>query len=621
MGQLSGWSTLLTGSVATGTTPVWSPTAALPFAFAFDGQPVSRFRVSSTGVLSFDTTAAAVPPASNASLPAASVPDKSVCIWGLNIGAQDHIITKTFGVAPYRQFWVQFNSASQAGSANLATYWSIVLQETSNTIYIVDQRTTGGNLTLTLGVQRTAMQAHQVNGSPNVNSRTTSTSLASPSDNTYYMVEPGAQPAGDMTIRTVTLPAIQGANIAIPIAGTVRNLGTSAVTSYQVGYSVNGGAAQIENITGANIGSLGTAVFTHSVPFTPTTGGSYQVKVWATQPNGMPDPKAFNDTISRVVQVADSAVQRTVVMESFTSSTCPPCRPGNLNIRTVQSSNPGKSVKIAYQQNFPSPGNDPYYTAESGSRFTYYNGSFVPYMLLDGAWGDNSNSLTTSILNQYYNEPSFVQVVGSMSRTGNTIDVTATITPYLNLDAGMIAHVVITEKHTRNNARTNGERDFYDVMKKMLPSQTGTVLPALTSRQTHPLALSYTFPSGNNVESFDSLQVVVFVQNPVNKQILNGMRFTQTVLGLADEAVFGPLTVAPNPAAGTARVCLTLPTDQVLSVEVVDAVGRTVRTVSATRRAAGYHEVPLTLAANAPGLYLVRVKTGDTVRTRRLVIE
>jgi hypothetical protein len=117
------------------------------------------------------------------------------------------------------------------------------------------------------------------------------------------------------------------------------------------------------------------------------------------------------------------------------------------------------------------------------------------------------------------------------------------------------------------------------------------------------------------------LQVAVFLQNPATKQILNGMRFVQRPLNVADEAQFGPLAVAPNPAtAGTARLCLTLPTAQLLSAEVVDALGRTVATVPAKLHVAGYYELPLTLPSTAAGLYLVRVKTGDTVRTRRLVI-
>jgi hypothetical protein len=620
-GAQAGWATIQNGSPATRTAPAWTSVQSLPFPFQFNGQPFTRFRVATSGVLSFDTTATAVPGAANTGLPAADVPANSICAWGLTLSPGDYIISKTFGTAPNRQHWIQFNSASQGTTAAVTTFWSIVLQESTNTIYIVDHRTTGGNLSLTLGVQYSATQALQVNGSPNINSRTIATNNPSPADNTYYMFEPGTQPANDMTVRALTLPTTVGANTPIVITGSVRNLGTQAVTGYQLAYSVNGGTPLVDNVT-ASIGSLGTGPFTHTVPFTPTAAGTYTVKAWTMMPNGQPDAKPFNDTLSRVIQVADSAVQRTVVMESFTSSTCPPCRPGNVNIRAVQRANPGKTIKIAYQQNFPAPGNDPYYTLESGARFNYYNGSFVPYMLLDGGWGDNSNSLTTAILNQFYSVPAFMDVKGSMNRSGSTINATAIITPYLNYDAGLVCYMAIVEKHTRNNARTNGETDFYNVMKKMMPDQNGTTLPALTTRQPYSLSLSYTFPAGNNVEHLDSLEVVMFVQNPTTKQVLNGVMYDQRVSALADEVTFGPLSVAPNPAAsGASAVRLALPTTQTVSVEVLDALGRLVATVPARELAAGSHELPLQLNASAHGLYVVRVKTGATTRVRRLVIE
>jgi hypothetical protein len=65
----------------------------------------------------------------------------SVCVWGLQMKAGDNIISKTFGTAPNRQHWIQFNSCSEANLQSGWTYWSIVLEETSNKIYIVDQRT------------------------------------------------------------------------------------------------------------------------------------------------------------------------------------------------------------------------------------------------------------------------------------------------------------------------------------------------------------------------------------------------------------------------------------------------------------------------------------------------
>jgi hypothetical protein len=108
LAAVTGWTSIL----ATAATPTWSPTQTLPFSFQFNGSAVTQYKVSSSGVLTFDVVPALPAPASTpAALPNAAIPDKSVCIWGLQgTGAKDNIVTKTFGNAPNRQYWIQFSS-------------------------------------------------------------------------------------------------------------------------------------------------------------------------------------------------------------------------------------------------------------------------------------------------------------------------------------------------------------------------------------------------------------------------------------------------------------------------------------------------------------------------------
>ncbi|SHL83971.1 T9SS type A sorting domain-containing protein [Hymenobacter psychrotolerans] len=184
-GVLTGWATLFAGSTASFSTPVWSQSAGIPFSFYFNGQAVTSYKVSSSGVLTFTTSATAVPGATNTALPSPQIPDKSVCVWGLGATTGDFIITKTFGAAPNRQHWVQFNSYSKPGNTSLFTYWSIVLEETTNHIYIVDQRTSATTgLDITAGVQVNATTALQVAGSPTLESRTAGSPLVL--DNSYW---------------------------------------------------------------------------------------------------------------------------------------------------------------------------------------------------------------------------------------------------------------------------------------------------------------------------------------------------------------------------------------------------------------------------------------------------
>ena len=92
-------------------TPQWSSINAIPFSFDFNGSAVTHYKVSTSGVLTFDTAAVTPPSYTKGTLPNAGIPDKSVCIWGLaGPGANDIIVKKTFGSAPNRQHWVFFAS-------------------------------------------------------------------------------------------------------------------------------------------------------------------------------------------------------------------------------------------------------------------------------------------------------------------------------------------------------------------------------------------------------------------------------------------------------------------------------------------------------------------------------
>jgi len=160
-----GWTTVL----PTQSTPTWSASQAIPFAFNFNNSAETNYKVSSTGILTFDVASTvAAPSQSNAALPSALIPDKSVTVWGMEgNGGNDAILSKTFGTAPYRQHWVMFSSFSATGGTGWV-YWSIVLEETTNRIFVVDMRNYNTPLTLTVGVQVNGTTATSVAGSPNL---------------------------------------------------------------------------------------------------------------------------------------------------------------------------------------------------------------------------------------------------------------------------------------------------------------------------------------------------------------------------------------------------------------------------------------------------------------------
>ncbi|MEM6263647.1 MAG: hypothetical protein AAGI38_14130, partial [Bacteroidota bacterium] len=262
------WTTILPGG---NSTPTWSSIQSIPFPFNFEGSPVTEYKVSSTGVLTFTTSATAVPGPVAASLPSPNIPDQSVVIWGINgTGSDDNVVTKTFGTSPNRQHWVFFSSFSKR---NTVTFWSIVLEETTNNIHIVDQRHLSLVTGLSLGVQSDINNAVQVTGSPRVAALAEQDST--PVDNSYYTFINGTQPTVDLSVTSFSNSEILLlSNSPFIISGEVSNFGTAAVSSFDINYQVNNGNV-ITRTLNQNIPSYGTSDFSHPVPWNPASTGLY----------------------------------------------------------------------------------------------------------------------------------------------------------------------------------------------------------------------------------------------------------------------------------------------------------------------------------------------------------
>jgi hypothetical protein len=632
--SLNGWNTIFAGSAATVNTPTWSAVQTLPFAFSLGGTPVTSYKVSNTGVLTFSTGATVAPPISNVALPSTDIPDNSIMAWGIQATTGDYIITKTFGTAPNRQHWIQFNSFSQTGvSSQGFTYWSIVLEETTNEVHIVDEYSDGAAVTgisITAGIQLNSTTAVQVAASPNLRSQTFATKDPSPADNVYYTFAPGTQPAYDLSVTSIAnarYPFL--INGPFSISGMIRNLGATPITSFTLNYKVNGGATVSTPVT-TNIGPLSTFQFTHAIQWAPIAAGTYTIEAWATDLNGAnADMVPANDSGSKAVHVMEYSTQRTVLHEVFTSSTCPPCKPGNQNLHNITTANPGKSIDIKYQQDFPSPGNDPYQSQESINRRGVYKINSIPRMEVDGGWDGNANSYTTNLLNNARNKQAFIAISGTHTIAGHTVTAQATIDPIGNNlpNNDLVAHMVITEKRTIRNVRTNGETEFFDVMKKMMPDENGTTVAPLTAGNPVTLNQAYTFPfpvrvlNKDSVENVNNLEVVIFLQDRVTKEVFQAAKSVlASPLGIAENNLAATLSVYPNPTTGLVNITFTPEKAENAVLEIYNAVGARVWNTAISAQEINGKLINADLSGQPNGFYFLNLKYGEQTVTKKIVL-
>ena len=122
------------------------------------------------------------------------------------------------------------------------------------------------------------------------------------SDVFTFTVQPPA--AYDMTVVQSRVPIYSRAGDVNVVRGDVKNVGGTTVTSFDLNYSVDGGAPVVVNISGVSIAPFEEYTFEHETPWVPAAAGDHAVAVWASNINGEADMMPDNDVATTDAHVS-----------------------------------------------------------------------------------------------------------------------------------------------------------------------------------------------------------------------------------------------------------------------------------------------------------------------------
>jgi len=321
--------------------------------------------------------------------------------------------------------------------------------------------------------------------------------------------------AYDAGVVSIDIPDLAISGTVIDPTASVTNTGYETVTFDVTFEIIDGTAVYSELFTVTDLAPLETEIITF--PAWTAVIGNYVVEV---STNLVNDENPANDMLSQTLGVASGLVPKKPLYEVFTSSTCPPCPAANEIIDGVLEENPGEWTLIKYQMNWPGAG-DPYYTAEGGVRRDYYGVASVPDLYVNSDQISPAGSLTQAIFDQYAAEETALEIdiTEASIDDDNIVTVSTDLTSIVGYAEGLTAHIVVVEKLTTGNVGTNGEEEFHYVMMKMLPDASGTTLDALTSGVPVTLTESSDMDD-TNMEEPDDLAVIVFVQDDIDKSVV-----------------------------------------------------------------------------------------------------
>ncbi len=222
---------------------------------------------------------------------------------------------------------------------------------------------------------------------------------------------------------------------------------------------------------------------------------------------------------------------RRVIVEEATNASCGPCAAQNPTFQKWLSNHLDRVIPVIYHAWWPGP-NDPMYlydTIMNKTRIQYYGITGVPSGRINGKIATPSGSYyagavadTVALTNELKQTPfySFISV-SIIDFNFNTNDgsgsVKIEIASDIPLSNKFLRVAICEEHHYYENAGTNGEKDFYYLVRQMLPNARGTLFNIAAGE-------SQTFEFTFNVDpSFtDDLYAVAFIQDEANKEILQG---------------------------------------------------------------------------------------------------
>lgn len=320
---------------------VLSSAQTLPFAWNFEGKPVTQYKASDNGYITFDITATTSYP-SNASLPNTGGPNKAIYAFWDDLElksyntSHDYIYTWTYGTAPNRIHVIQWSGVTprNQNAMNNSVYFAIRIYEAGYFDVVYDFRNSV-TLSGTTGVEDSSGTiGAMVTGSPNIN--LPSAPVLEPNRPVYTFFY-GIQPSIDASGISHTLPEIASVGTNVNVSGALINYGSQPINSYRLNYSVNNGPVYSHNISGLNIATNSTTNFSHSIPWPPSGAGSFQhFKMWADNINGNVDQANANDTLKGDIFVNQGIHgNKKTLVEEYSTAPCGYCPNGHYVLDTI----------------------------------------------------------------------------------------------------------------------------------------------------------------------------------------------------------------------------------------------------------------------------------------------
>lgn len=433
------------------------------------------------------------------------------------------------------------------------------------------------------------------------------------------------------------LPNIAG--LTGDVTATVRNMGSSDITSFDIEYSYDGNVIQ-ESVGPVTIASLDTYDHTFSTPAVVAAGSNnLTVTISNVNGNGQDDDNT-DDAKTITVDPIIPAQGKMVIGEEATGTWCSWCPRGAVYMDLFESKYVNFWEGIAVHNNDPMTVTE--YDAGMGALISGY-----PSSVVDRGPEVDPSGMEAQFLQRLQTPPvAFISNNSTWNAGTRELSVTVSAEFQSSANSNFKLACVLTEDGVTgttsgyNQANSyaggsNGVMGGYELLPNPVPAAQmvydhvaraiqpsfdgdNTVFPAtVNAGETHSATYTFTLPAEWDENNIHIIGMLIEPGGRIDNAAVSTISSNSS---LSELAISDQIRIYPNPATDFAMIDLNLDKDAKVMVNVIDMTGKVVGSqnygiVNSST------ELPINTSLLNAGVYTIEVIVDGARGTKRLIIE
>jgi hypothetical protein len=238
--------------------------------------------------------------------------------------------------------------------------------------------------------------------------------------------------------------------------------------------------------------------------------------------------------------IMNAGSPRMTLLEHMTNASCGPCAAYNPGYQDLLMERLNDDIiPITYRAWYP--GSDVMYSQNSAmhqNRVQYYGTPGVPNVRVQGTFNTNPASLSaiSSEIDKYLGTTSPITIDVESTLSGSNLDFKVTVSSDEDLTNKTLRIAVVEYHHFYDAAGSNGEQDFYFIVREMFPNASGQSI-SLTAAESKDFEYSYSINA--SMYNKDQMYVVAFIQDDASKAVLQaGTSFKSSMPSIMTDVIY-----------------------------------------------------------------------------------